>query len=106
MMFCPKCGSLLKPKSDKKKKILACSCGYTTSQDIDTANIKEKVRQEEKKIGIISDDDKINPEIEAKCPKCGHMTATYWTQQMRSSDEPETKFLRCKKCKHIWRDQS
>ena len=27
-MFCPKCGSLLIPKKDSGKSIMACSCGY------------------------------------------------------------------------------
>jgi DNA-directed RNA polymerase subunit M len=104
-MFCPKCGSLLKPKTEKKKKVLACSCGYT-SKDVESAEIKEKVAREEKKISVVNEDENILPETEAKCPECGNDIAYYWTQQMRAGDEPETKFLKCKKCKHTWRDNN
>jgi len=104
-MFCPKCGSLLKPKTEKKKKVLACSCGYTT-KDLASAEIKETIANDEKKISVVKEDDSILPETEAKCPECGNERAYFWTQQMRAGDEPETKFMKCKKCKHIWRDQS
>ncbi len=105
MMFCPKCGSLLKPKSDKKKKVLACSCGFV-NKDLENAKIKEEVKKEEKNMGVVDENATHLPEIEAKCPECGHDRAVFWTQQMRASDEPETKFMKCKKCKHTWRDQS
>ena len=104
-MFCPKCGSLLKPKTEKKKKVLACSCGYS-SKDLGSAEIKETVKKDDKEVDVITEDENIHPKTEAKCPKCGNNKAYYWTQQMRAGDEPETKFLKCTKCKHIWRDQS
>jgi DNA-directed RNA polymerase subunit M len=104
-MFCPKCGSLLKPKTEKKKKVLACSCGYT-AKDGGTAEIKEKVAREEKKVSVVSEDENVLPETDVKCPECGNDVAYYWTQQMRAGDEPETKFLKCKKCKHVWRDSN
>ena len=104
-MFCPKCGSLLKPKTEKKKKVLACSCGYST-KELGLAEIKEKVKQDDKEISVVDENETILPEIEEKCPKCGNEKAYYWTQQMRAGDEPETKFLKCTKCRHTWRDQS
>ena len=105
MMFCPKCGSLLKPKNDKKKKVLACSCGYTKN-DAEEVKIKEELKKEEKDTGVIDENQSHLPEIEVTCPECGHDVAVYWTQQMRAGDEPETKFMKCKKCQHTWRDQS
>jgi transcription factor S len=103
MMFCPKCGSLLKPKADKKKKVLACSCGYT-SKDIDSATIKEKVTKEDKEVSVVEEKDDNLPLTDAECPECGNTKARYWLQQTRAGDEPETKFLKCTKCKHVWRD--
>ena len=50
-MFCPKCGSLLKPKTEKKKKVLACSCGYS-SKDLGSAEIKETVKKEDKVVDM------------------------------------------------------
>ena len=107
-MFCPKCGSLLKPKLDKKKKILVCSCGYK-STETDSVQLTEKVKKEEEINPEVADDDKeldSLPQTEAECPKCGHKDAYYWLVQTRAGDEPETKFMKCTKCKHIWRDYS
>ncbi|MBW2991540.1 transcription factor S [Candidatus Woesearchaeota archaeon] len=104
-IFCPKCGSLLKPKTEKKKKVLACSCGYST-KDLAAAEIKEKIVKDDKKVEVVSEDENVLPETDVKCPECGNDKAYYWTQQMRAGDEPETKFLKCTKCKHIWRDYS
>jgi len=105
MMFCPKCGSLLRPKADKKRKVMACSCGYI-SKDVDSAKINEKVNNEGKKITIVEEKDDTLPQTDAKCPECSSERAYYWTVQTRAGDEPETKFLKCAKCKHIWRDYS
>ncbi|MBU1198554.1 MAG: transcription factor S [Nanoarchaeota archaeon] len=104
-MFCPKCGSLLKPKTEKKKKVLACSCGYT-SKDLESAEIKEDMAKDEKEIEVVEENDSVLPETDVKCPECGHDKAGYWMLQTRAGDEPETKFLKCRKCKHVWRDYS
>lgn len=103
MKFCPKCGSIMLPKEIEGKKVLACSCGY--SEGSTSAKIQEKV---EKKAGVevVDKDYETLPTTEEKCPKCGHGTAHFWEIQTRASDEPATKFLRCEKCKHTWRDYS
>ncbi len=104
-LFCPKCGSLLIPKKEESKKIMACSCGYKAT-DVETTKLKEVV-EEEKEMEIIEEDkNQTLPLIEAICPKCGHDKAYFWMIQTRASDEPETKFFRCEKCKHTWRDYS
>ena len=36
--------------------------------------------------------------------ECGLGKARFWLVQTRASDEPETKFFKCEKCKHTWRD--
>ena len=38
------------------------------------------------------------------CEKCHNKEGVSWTFQTRSADEPETKFYRCTKCNHTWRD--
>ncbi len=103
-MFCLKCGSLLKPRIEGNKNILVCSCGYK-SKDI-AAKISEKAKQKEKEIEVIekSQDLETLPKMEAKCEKCGHNSAYFWLVQTRAGDEPETKFLKCEKCSHTWRD--
>jgi transcription factor S len=106
-MFCPKCGSILLPKVLKgKKKVLQCSCGYS-DEDIKKSVIKEEITNNEEKISLEvgnDEEDKMLPVTEAECPKCGCNECYYWLIQTRASDEPETKFLKCCKCKHVFRD--
>lgn len=40
--------------------------------------------------------------VKEPCPKCAHTEAKYATLQMRSSDEGQTVFYECTKCKHVW----
>ena len=103
-MFCQKCGSIMLPKKEGSKKILACSCGYK-SGDVKGANIKETVTKKSGKVEVISKEElETLPKTKVQCPKCNHDTAYYWLVQTRAGDEPETKFLRCQKCEHTWRD--
>ena len=103
MMFCPKCGSLLKIKKEKNKKYYSCSCGYTNS-DIDKAQLKEEIKNENKTIDVVDSSEEPLPLTEAECPKCDHGKAYYWLVQTRAGDESDTKFFKCEKCKHTWRD--
>ena len=103
-MCCPKCGSLLLPKKEGNKKVIICSCGYK-SDNIEQTKITETVKNTEKEIEVVEKNDlEILPKTDAKCDKCGHKTAFFWTLQTRSGDEPETKFLKCEKCENTWRD--
>lgn len=103
-MFCPKCGSILLPKKEGSKKVLMCSCGYKTS-NVEQSRITETIAKDDKEIDVV-EKGKLEtlPKTNAKCDKCGHKTAYYWLVQTRAGDEPETKFLRCEKCEHTWRD--
>jgi len=102
-MFCPKCGSVLLPKKEGNKKVIVCSCGYK-SDNIELTKITETVTKKEKEVEVIEKEIEILPKTDAKCDKCGHKTAFFWTLQTRSGDEPETKFLKCEKCGNTWRD--
>ena len=98
-MFCPKCGSIMMSKK--------CSCGHE-SKDCGNLQITEKKEHASQVMGVVDaeQDEKTLPETEAECPKCGNRTAYFWEVQTRAGDEPPTKFLKCVKCKHIWRDYS
>ncbi len=104
MMFCPKCGGLLLPKVDGNKKTMQCKCGYSTKQ-IDTAVLSEKI-SEKQAIDVVEKEIEPHPLTIVECPKCKHRKAYFWTVQTRASDEPETKFMKCEKCEHVWRDYS
>ena len=105
-MFCPKCGSILLPKSIGGKIITQCSCGYSGGEG--SGKITETVRQaskrEERKFEAIGPEKSRLPLTDVECPKCHHGQAHYWTRQTRAGDEGETKFHQCAKCKHTWRD--
>ena len=100
MQFCPRCGSVL----IQKKKNFGCPhCNYTTKEKL-KIEVKEKLG-EKQKISVIKDKDvDVLPTVEAECAKCGNKEAHFWTSQTRSGDEAETKFFRCKKCRHTWRE--
>lgn len=103
-MFCPKCGSILVPRKDDCKKQIVCSCGYKTSE-LSKVVIKEPVIEAKKEIEIVDKGElQTLPKTSVECPKCHHNTAYFWLVQTRAGDEPETKFLRCEKCEHTWRD--
>ena len=102
-MFCPKCGSVLLPKKEGSKKTLVCSCGYKSS-NVEQTKITENVAKKSGDIEIVEKKINILPKTKAKCEDCGNNEAFFWTVQTRAGDEPETKFLRCVKCEHTWRD--
>jgi len=101
-MFCPKCGSVLFPKKDKGKKVFRCACGYS-DKNMEAPLFKEQLGDAEQ-VPVVEKEIEAMPETDAECPKCGNKKAYFWTQQTRAADEPETKFFRCSKCKHTWRD--
>lgn len=104
-MFCPKCGSIMMPKKVDDKKVLACSCGHVDKKG--SSRLTETVKNKDG-IDVVdnSGEDKMLPTTKAECPKCHNKECYYWLVQTRSADEPETKFLKCTKCKHVFRDYS
>ncbi|PIN80254.1 transcription factor S [Candidatus Woesearchaeota archaeon CG10_big_fil_rev_8_21_14_0_10_30_7] len=102
MIFCPQCSSILMPKQEKGGNILACSCGYKHKE---TSEIKlTETREEIKEVEVAEEEKNLNPLVEAECPKCAHTHAHNWEVQTRAADEPPTRFFRCEKCKHTWRE--
>jgi DNA-directed RNA polymerase subunit M len=101
-MFCPKCKSLLKPTNVDGKRALVCSCGYSSAGT--GAKLTDDMKKHQTKVEVVEKDFETLPVTEEHCPKCGNSSAHYWLQQTRAGDEAETKFMRCTKCKHTWRD--
>lgn len=122
MLFCPKCGSILRLKEKSNKKILWCLCGFNIGLE-EAKKIKkekEKEREEENKELLVKkgreekrkkeieivEDLETHPKINIRCPECNHSEAYYWTQQTRGADEAETRFFKCTKCSYTWREYS
>ena len=100
MEFCPKCGAVL----IEKKKNLGCPrCSYTTKGKGKMVS-SEKIEDNKESIEVVKKDVQAFPIISEKCKKCGHEKAYFWTVQTRSGDEAETKFFKCVKCEHTWRE--
>jgi len=64
--------------------------------------VSEKAEKREE-IAVVKQEDEFHPIVDMKCPKCKNKKSYFWTMQTRSSDESETKFYKCVKCKHTWR---
>jgi transcription factor S len=100
MQFCPKCGSVLL-NNEKNSKCAACSYVSDSKVNLESAE-KGKVKSG---VAVVDDGaDEVNPIIPAKCPKCDNKEAYFWILQTRAGDEASTRFFKCTKCKHTWRE--
>lgn len=99
-MFCPKCGSILLPK---KGWLICPRCSYKSKGE--NAAVKEKA-EHEKEVAVVCKEEAEHLPLtkDMTCPKCGHEGAYYWEIQTRAGDEPATRFFKCEKCKHTWRE--
>ena len=62
---------------------------------------------EKSHVGVVHEKEtSVWPVVTTTCPKCGNDQAHYWSAQMCAGDEAETRFFRCTKCKHTWREYS
>jgi DNA-directed RNA polymerase subunit M len=108
-MFCPKCGTLLRPKKAGKRLIYYCpSCGYESeSPPKGNSQVITKVTSESGDVIIEEESEKISaPVVEARCPKCGNDKAYFQIVQTRAADEPPTRIYKCTKCGYSWREYS
>ncbi|VVB77712.1 Transcription factor S [uncultured archaeon] len=96
MEFCPKCGSMLIGKNCNR-------CDYKCEHEV-KLEASQKMEKKKEVVVVNDGDNEVHPIITSTCPKCQHKEAYFWTKQTRSGDEAETKFLKCTKCKHTWRD--
>jgi len=94
------------PKKIEKGHVLVCnSCGYTKKAEKLEEYKVVKPAEREEKVTVIGEGAKpALPTTRTKCPKCGHDTAYWWLQQTRAADEATTRFYRCTKCGHTWRE--
>ena len=105
MDFCPHCDTRLKKNDDG---LLACSkCQFVKEK---TVNITKEKSEDANSEFLVMDESDMNQEkglestVPIDCEKCHNKEGVSWTFQTRSADEPETKFYRCTKCNHTWRD--
>lgn len=100
MEFCPKCGAVLVQKAEN----YGCPrCNYSTKEKVKIST-SEKIAGRNEIAIISSKDTETLPKVAETCKKCGHKEVYFWTVQTRSGDESETKFFKCVKCEHTWRE--
>jgi DNA-directed RNA polymerase subunit M len=107
--FCPKCGDLLVPQKKGSRVVLICRHGHTIiPKRLSAKEFKVAVTAKPPPLDVVvvREADKMAglPKTKAQCPKCEHPEAFWWMQQIRASDEPPTRFYRCAKCGHVWRE--
>ncbi|MEM5804427.1 MAG: transcription factor S [Candidatus Aenigmatarchaeota archaeon] len=107
MQFCDKCGGLLVPKKTGSKTVMVCrKCGKRSAVSKGEMKITTESGKQNNRIVVV--EKKANfealPKTEIECVKCGNREAFWWMQQTRASDEPPTRFYRCTKCNHTWRE--
>ena len=117
-MFCPECGALSFPDSKGWIKCPDYKCGYNgpldnkmkdpvTGEEIDLGNVQSSSKAETRKFEVIDDSEQSHGVLTIGsyiCPKCDSQEVYCELRQTRASDEPETRLLTCKTCKHGWRE--
>lgn len=100
-------GGLLAPKKTGKRVIIVCrKCGKRKTSRIKNFKISISTTNTPGKIIVVDKKSKFDvlPKTTAQCPKCEHNEAYWWMQQTRAGDEPPTRFFKCVKCGHVWRE--
>jgi len=98
------------PTKKKDTVVLVCNkCGKTDKRPIGKEfKLKETIEHEPFEVIPVVDDSAEKPSDHRTSNALSAATRKqgWWTQQTRSSDEPETRFYRCMKCKKTWREYS
>lgn len=90
-LFCRKCESILPINEDR------CSCGLKINFEPSEHVIRVQFNSRKKEIKDRDEED--GPVVEKFCNHCNELTEqTYFTLQIRSADEGQTVFYKCKKC--------
>lgn len=105
-------GGLFVPKKVGGKVVLVCkTCGRKKEAPIkkkDYSITSEIKRHSGAAAGIVVIEKKESfealPRTSTVCPSCNNKEAYWWMQQTRGGDEPPTRFHRCCKCGHVWRE--
>ena len=81
-----------------------CSrCGHKSDANVNLES-SQKIKVKKEVAVVTEGENEIHPIVEFTCEKCKNNQAFFWTKQTRASDEAETKFYRCTKCRHTWRE--
>tara|TARA_Y100000310_G_C20626514_1_gene786236 strand:+ start:872 stop:1204 length:333 start_codon:yes stop_codon:yes gene_type:complete len=96
-IFCPKCENIMRPKKEKGKLYLVCSCGYKRLSGKKQTVFKEQVKTRVKKIEAIESKNYLAtyPHV---CKKCGYDKAELILFEPWWGDEDSVVRYKCGKC--------
>lgn len=80
-------------------QVVCEDCGKVSKSGI---SMSEKLQKKEKLLSYSKEGK--HPVTNEVCPKCGHSKAHFWVKQTRAADEAPTRFYKCTKCEHTWRE--
>ncbi len=104
MKFCSKCGGLLLPKKIEGKVVLVCTkCGHV-EEPAGSILVGKEIKHSPRELTVVIEKKDIGGTVQVICPKCGYNRAYFWQLQTRAADEPMTRFFKCARCGHIWRE--
>lgn len=92
------------------RRVLKCTkCGHVLeSEGNQGLAYREEIKHSPKEKTILigsNNREETLPKIGGvTCPKCGNDEAYWWVLQTRRADEPPTRFYKCTRCGHVWRE--
>jgi DNA-directed RNA polymerase subunit M/transcription elongation factor TFIIS len=87
----------------KEKEFLPHEIAYMKPENICPSRWKDTIEKHLKKFEYAYENKKVATTDQFRCGKCKKRECTFYLMQTRSSDEPETIFIRCVNCGHQWR---
>ncbi len=90
----------------KEGHLVCTRCGAEKKLKKNASITKVKDEKKIKDVVVFDEEKDVStlPVTRVECSECGNMEAFWWLIQTRRADEPETRFLRCTKCKFTWRE--
>lgn len=115
MEFCEEdgCGGMLVSEKNNGETVMKCrDCGAI--KDVDGGEMKVTEEKEEDpmdrlNINESNKNESTRPTTNKVCPKCSDDSKDekeheWWMEQTRSSDEPPTRFYKCRECGNVHKE--
>lgn len=97
---------MIPQKAGKSTYIVCRKCGKRKAAKTKDFKVRTAKPPSIEKVVVVERKHRIEvlPLTLMQCPKCEHNQAYWWMQQTRGTDEPPTRFYKCSKCAHVWRE--
>lgn len=109
MDFCDECGGMLVSEKKDGQTVMECrDCGNV--QDVDGGDYKVTEEKEDDPMNHLNvneegGEEAARPTTERECNVCDKETEQeWWMKQTRASDEPATRFYKCRECGKVQKE--